>query len=164
MVIYPLCFLIELFISESIFLLGQRRKPRFPARLLLAVAVSAGLAIGLNYLFSLLPDTIPIRIVFFLCFYGISVQAIATCFDIPLTQVLFIATAGYSVEHIADSAVKILLAVTPLGNHTGAAASVLILTVPYVLCAALSIGYLLLLHCLMRRYSRGIKEFSEFPE
>jgi hypothetical protein len=137
MFVYPLCFLFELLVSEAVFLSGQKRKSGFLLRSLLMITVSAGLAIGLNYLFSFLPDTIPVRIVFFLLFFGISVFAIFICFYISFAQIIFIATAGYSVEHIADSLLKILFVFTPLGKISDSILSILILTIPYVLCALL---------------------------
>ena len=138
----PLCFAFELLISESIFLLRQQRKDRFAVRLPLALLIYGAAAVCTNGLFSLIPRTIPVDIIFFLLFFLGSVAVIGACFALPLSQVFFVATAGYSVEHIADSVVKIFMARADLSGMPYAATILLLLIVPYAVCAALF--YLLL--------------------
>lgn len=135
LVIIPLCFMFELVISESIFLVHIPRKKPFLLRVILALLAYGALAIGTNCVFSLLPDWIIIRMMFFVVFFTWSILAIRVCFRAPFSQIVFIATAGYSVEHIADSLVKIIIAVCDLSALSGRAQVFLLLILPYAVCA-----------------------------
>ncbi len=133
----PLCFLLEMVISESIFLFHQPRRSRFPLRFALVFVLYATATVATHVAFSALPNTIPYRMVFFLAFFGYSVAAVAACFRLSLTEVVFVATAGYSVQHIADSVVKILLQLLSVSALDSVASVFGYLIAPYAICAAL---------------------------
>lgn len=134
-VIIPLCFMFELLVSESIFLAHIPRKKPFFLRTGIALAAYSILAIGTNDVFLFLPDWIGIRMMFFVIFFAWSMLAICFCFRASLSQIVFIATAGYSVEHIADSFVKIIIAVYNLNALSGRIQVFLLLILPYAVCA-----------------------------
>ena len=135
--IYPLCFAAELLISESIFVLHVRRRPRFVLRLLLSLLVYFAAMVALNARFEQLARSVWMDILFFLCFSFGSAAVMFICFRLTLSQTFFAAAAGYSVEHIADSLLKILISQLPPAESYPAWQIVLGLILPYLLCAAL---------------------------
>ena len=136
-VVYPLCFCFELVACESIFLLHQRRRDRFFPRLALSLLVYCTAMVGLNLLYEHIHRTVLLDILFFMAFFSGSMALAPVCFRLALPQAFFVAAAGYSVEHIADSLVKIGMRVTPITTANPFLLVLLILILPYVLCAAL---------------------------
>lgn len=135
--IYPICFCFELLICESIFLLHQRRRPRFPLRLALSLIVYLAAMIGLNELYEHIDRTMLADILFFLSFFAGSMAMMPVCFRLTLPQAFFVAAAGYSVEHIADSLLKIVLRLVTGYSFDSFLLLVLLLILPYVCVAAL---------------------------
>lgn len=136
-ILTPMLFLFELLVCEAIFLLHTPRRRHFPVRLALALAGYGAAAIGLNFLFDRLPQSVPLRILFFLIFFSGSIPAILSCFDINAPQVIFVAIAGYSVQHIADSCVKILMRFVDLTSMNIILVYGVLLVLPYVGAAVL---------------------------
>ena len=114
--IYSICFCYELLVCESIFLLRQRRMGRFPLRLALSLIVYFAAMIFLNQWYGGLEGTILTDILFFLAHFVGSMVIVLICFRLTFSQAFFVAAAGYSVEHIADSLVKIAFLASASGR------------------------------------------------
>lgn len=134
--IIPLCFMLELLISESIFLIHMPKRSHFAWRAVLSLAVYGTAAVWMYHGFIHSPWTLPYRLMFFISFFACAMGSVAVCFRLSATEVVFAATAGYSVEHIADSLVKIILELTNISALDSMAGIVLALILPYAAVAA----------------------------
>lgn len=138
--VVPLAFMFELMVSESIFLMKTQRRNHFLLRVIGSVAVLSILAVVSAYLFQGLIQNYAWRLVYFLLHFAYTGLAIYACFDMPWSHVLFVTVAGYSVEHIADAVVKIVLATTGFtlaGQMVNVFDVLLVFFLPYALNAAL---------------------------
>lgn len=111
-IVITLVFLFQLLLSEAVFLVKSPPREKFLPRCLFALSGYAAAALTLNAVFNQLPQTVLFRLAFFLLFLAFSVLAILFCFRMGLSQAVFVAIAGYSLEHIIDSLVKILMVYT----------------------------------------------------
>ena len=136
-VLYPLCFAAELLICEAIFVLQVRRRPRFGLRLALSLLVYFAAATALNVWFSHLERSVWMDFPFFLAFFAGAAGVVLACFRLTLPQAVFVGAAGYSVQHIADSLVKIGIVVFRNVGISSVWLAFFLLTVPYFACAAL---------------------------
>lgn len=130
-------FFFQLLISEGIFLIHVPRRKHFVPRGLLALAFCFALIMLTEQVFSLLPGTIPVLLVYFTLFFAYSVLGICFCFHMPLSQVLFVAVAGYSVQHIGDSVSKILINSIGSVNIPRVVLYLVLFTLPYIASAAI---------------------------
>lgn len=130
-------FLGQLLVSESVFLIKAPRRNKFILRSITALGCYIGLIFLTNFIFGLLPQTVPLKIVFFILFFSYSVPAIYFCFDMPLSHVFFVSIAGYSVEHIADSLCKLLIFAVGSDNIPLNVYYSVMFTLPYIVCAAI---------------------------
>lgn len=102
-------FLLQLMISESIFLLDAPRRSRFEMRL--AVAVPGCFVLGLVWyrLLCFIPGFYPaVIILYWLGLFGLTVGAIRFCFQVEWTELLFIGAGGYATEHMSFAIARIV--------------------------------------------------------
>ena len=135
--VYAVCFAFELLVSQSIFLLRQRRRSLFPLRLAVSLLVYVAAMTALNEGYSHIDRTILADIGFFMAFFLGSMAVVLACFRMTGCQAFFVAASGYSVEHIADSLVKIALQFCKNVTLPPFLFVLFALILPYVACAAL---------------------------
>ena len=117
-VLYISClrFLLQLLISESIYVLGFPRRDRFPIRLglgLIACTVSASLWYFLiDALFSWQGL---VQVIYYFGLYGMTLLLMRGCFQASPLQILYAGTGGYATEHLAFSIERLLRYATGFG-------------------------------------------------
>ena len=131
-------FSMQLIICESVFLVGRSRKPDSVGKAIAALA--AYLALGSLWygLLHMVPGRIPLlHILFYLGLVTLTMGAMRFCFDLPWIEMLFIATGGYAVEHIAFNVARIIRYATGLSAElmNPIPDFVLFRLLPYVLAA-----------------------------
>lgn len=102
-------FLLQMMISESVFLLDMPRKPWFGRRL--AIAVPSCFLLGFLWyqLLSLIPSSFPLIIIlYWLGLFGLTVGAMQFCFELEQIELLFIGTGGYATEHMSFAIARIV--------------------------------------------------------
>lgn len=102
-------FLMQMMISESVFLLEAPRRPRFAARL--AVAIPGCFVLGFVWyqLLCLIPGENPaIIILYWLGLFGLTLCAIHNCFILERVELLFVGIGGYATEHMSFAIARIV--------------------------------------------------------
>lgn len=102
-------FMMQLLISESIFVLSLEKKRGFFLRLPLALlGCFGGAVLWYELLDRLFSWQAPVQILYYLGMYGMTLLAIRGCFQASPLQILFAGTGGYATEHLAFSAERLL--------------------------------------------------------
>ncbi|MGM9590670.1 MAG: ATP-binding protein [Faecousia sp.] len=102
-------FSMQLILCESVFLIGRRRQSNFWGRM-----IGVGLCYFVMgslwyYLLNRIPGVVPmIHILFYLGLVTLTMGAMYFCYELPWMELLFIATGGYAVEHIAFDLARIV--------------------------------------------------------
>lgn len=151
-------FSLQLILSESVFLLWQPRRERFPLRLagsLLGYLVGSGLWFLIIRTFHW--EIPAVRIFFYLGLFLLTLACIGISFDLRPIEILFIGTGGYATEHIAYSLAKIVQYLTgAYAEQIGPVwENLLFRFLPYLLVALLT--YLFLV-----RYNRKAGAFKDY--
>lgn len=131
-------FSMQLIICEAVFLVGRNRRPGFVGRTIAALAVYLTVGSLWYELLHMIPGTIPLLyILFYLGLVVMTMGAIRFCFELPGIEILFIATGGYAVEHIAFNVTRIIRFATGLSAElvNPMLDFVLFRMLPYVLAA-----------------------------
>ncbi|MGM9538739.1 MAG: ATP-binding protein [Candidatus Onthomonas sp.] len=140
-------FSMQLLICESVFLLGRSKKQHFAGRLPLALLGYLLTGSGWYGLLHLFPGSLPlVHISFYLGLVALTMAAMVFCYDLPLLELLFIATGGYAVEHISFGVSRIVRFFTGWTEEQlgGTLDFIVFRLLPYVLVAGLM--YLLVIH------------------
>lgn len=102
-------FSMQLIICESVFLIGRSRKPHFWARLAGGLLGYWAAGSAWHSLLHLVPGSLPgMHILFYLGLVALTMVFMGFCYDLPWMELLFAATGGYAVEHVAFNLVRIV--------------------------------------------------------
>ena len=104
-------FTIELIAAEALFLIGTRRRTHFGWRFLVFAVLISGLSLLLSYEeMSKLPTASfrAMLVLRFLMLFALTIVGIWFCFDCKAFHILFCATGGYLLQHVAFSLIELL--------------------------------------------------------
>ncbi len=139
-------FSVQLILSESVFLIGKPRRDHFGIRLCIAFAVYSVSAAGWHFLLSVpRGDIPPLKILYWLGLFMLTMLAMAVCFDMEPLEILFAGIGGYATEHIAFAAAKIMQYATGLyTDQIGVVSEYLLFRLlPYLLAAGIVYGMII---------------------
>lgn len=141
-------FSIQLFLSESVFLIGMPRRRLFSLRVILSLLCYAFAGTGYyKLLYSLPINAVFPFITLWIGLFILSLCVIIICYDISFTELLFIGVGGYATEHIAFAAAKMVQFKTGLNENVLGPwwEYLLFRLLPYLLCS------ILLYFCVIRK-------------
>ncbi|MDO4328814.1 MAG: ATP-binding protein [Lachnospiraceae bacterium] len=102
-------FSMQLFIGESVFVMGWRQREGFAKRLILSAAGYFFLAALVFRIFSSIPGSSPVtQILYYGCLFFLSLGVMKSCFSVKTEDILFAGVCGYATQHIAFAAITIL--------------------------------------------------------
>lgn len=102
-------FSMQLFIGESVFMIGWRRKERFAGRMILSILGYAVLAALVFRIFCSIPGNHPlVQILYYGCLFLLSLGVMQSSFSVKAEDILFAGVCGYATQHIAFAAITIL--------------------------------------------------------
>ena len=118
-VLYISClrFLLQLLISESIYVLDFPRRDKFPLRLGLGLASTVCAASLWYFLWDrLFTWQGIIQVIYYFGLYGMTLLLMIGCFQASPLQILYAGTGGYATEHLAFSIERLLRYATGFGT------------------------------------------------
>ena len=108
-------FSLQLFITESVFVINWKRKRKFGMRLLLVMAGYWGIASGILFLLRSIPSESPIT---YMLYYGAifshTLCMMRCCFQAEKKEILFAGVCGYATQHIGFTAYTIFIELVPI--------------------------------------------------
>lgn len=126
-------FSIQLFIGESIFTVGWKRKKWFGCRLIAGIAGYFAAALTVFKICTSIPGSNPVvYIVYYICMFLFSLGAMKFCFSVKLEELLFAGGCGYATQHIAYAMITIILELSGI-SLTGIWDLLLVRLLPYLL-------------------------------
>jgi hypothetical protein len=97
--------MLELVVSESLFLIHLKKRSHFTIRIILALLF----CFLMSYCIPIVSyDAMYISVMFFILFL-VTIAAACFCFDQPLINIIFCTIAGYTVQHIAYSIYQLII-------------------------------------------------------
>ncbi|MFR2845979.1 MAG: hypothetical protein ACLTC4_02070 [Hungatella hathewayi] len=106
-------FSMQLLISESVFMIGMKRKKNFGIYLLTGIAGYMALAYTFFRLCTSIPGMLPpVYILFYCGLFLFTLGFMKWCFEAPFQEVLFAGVCGYATEHMAFAITTIFVELT----------------------------------------------------
>lgn len=109
---YKPVFMLELLVAELMFASKLERRRYFALRLAGSLAVCFGAA----FAFPLASYSAYYVSFMFLCFFGVTVAALAFSFKASFHDIIFCAISGYTVQHVVQEMYELLNSATGVGN------------------------------------------------
>lgn len=139
-------FSMQLFIGESVFVIGCERKDKFLIRLLSGLLTYFVLAFLIFHICSSIPGANPvILILYYGCLFLLTLGLMKWCYSVNLAEILFAGVCGYATQHIAFALITIIQTLTGLSLSV-VPDFIFVRVLPYVTVS------LLIYFCVIRRY------------
>ena len=108
-------FSLQLFITESVFVINWKRKRKFGVRFLLVMAGYWGIASGILFLLRSIPSESPITyITYYGAIFSLTLCMMGCCFQAEKKEILFAGVCGYATQHIGFTAYTIFIEIVPI--------------------------------------------------
>lgn len=130
-------FSMQLLISESVFMIGMKRKKNFGVYLLTGIAGYMALAYTFFRLCTSIPGMVPpVYILFYCGLFLFTLGFMKWCFEAPFQEVLFAGVCGYATEHMAFAITTIFVELTGV-SFSPVVEFFVVRFFPYIIMAAI---------------------------